>query len=84
LIKDFIKLKMETSRVYLLTNQQYARRFALIGLVGALGALTSLGMQFYVADRESRFRAEYAHLRTDPNFFHTQHEKVAKEFSVKE
>ena len=37
-----------------------------------------------MADRESRFRAEYAHLRNDPNFFHTQHEKVAREFSIKD
>lgn len=62
---------MDSTRVYLLTNKQYFRRFAFLGLIGSSVSISTLCMKGYVADRESRFKTEYAHLNTDPNFFHT-------------
>ena len=61
---------MDSTRVYLLTNKQYFRRFTFLGLVGSSVFLSVLLMKGYVADRESKFRTEYAHLNADPNFFH--------------
>jgi len=62
---------MDSNRIYLLTNKQYFRRFTFLGLIGLSVSLSVLSMKGYVADRESKFRTEYAHLNSDPNFFHT-------------
>lgn len=74
---------MNTQRVYLLTNKQYARRFTFISLVAFSGFAGVQIMKGYVADREQRFLKEYAQLKSDPNFYHTLHEQVALGFDAK-
>lgn len=53
-------IKMIASRVYLLTNKQYARRFAFLGLVATCCFTGIQVMKGYVHDREQRFMKEYA------------------------
>jgi hypothetical protein len=74
---------MNAQRVYLLTNKQYARRFAFLGLLSASGFAGVQVMKGYVEDRERRFKKEYASLSSDPNFYHTLHEQVALSFDAK-